>query len=49
VWEVHSSLTFGGFVEVALEADDVTGDGYRSRLLAIEDGALRRRLEQVAT
>ena len=48
-WEVHSSVSLGRLVELALEADGVTGDDYRSRLLAIEDGTLRRRLDQVAT
>jgi hypothetical protein len=47
-WEVHSSLTLGGLVAIALGADGLPGDECRSRLLAIEDGALGRRLEELA-
>ena len=48
-WEIHSSVPLGRLVELALEADGVTGDDNGSRLLAIEDGALRSRLNNLAT
>ena len=45
----RQSLTFGQLVELALERGGVTENEYRSRLLLIEDGTLRRLLERLAS
>jgi len=48
-WDAHPSLTLGQLVELALERGGVSENEYRSRLLLIEDGTLRRLLEQLAS
>lgn len=48
-WVIHPSLTLGQLVGLALDADGATETNYRSRLLVIEDGTLRRLLARLAS
>lgn len=48
-WDAHPSLSLGQIVELALDRGAIADNEYRSRLLLIEDGPLRRLLRALDT
>jgi hypothetical protein len=48
-WDRHPSTGLGELIEIVLDRGGVDENEYRSRLLLIEDGHLRRLLDDVAT
>ena len=47
-WAAHPSLSLGQVVELALDRGGIADNEYRSRMLLIEDGPLRRLLRALA-